>query len=118
MSATCVATDVQNTLTHEIGHAVGFDHVDALGSTMEPTAPLGEITKRIIDHGTVEGFCETYPKGGPPSPCDAQELSRRIIVARATGTPQLADFGCASAAGPLELVALALAAAALTRRRR
>lgn len=118
MEATnCVATDVQNTMTHEIGHAVGFDHVDAEGSTMEPTAPIGQITKRIVDHGTVEGFCTTYPKGGPPSPCDEQALARRRINARGTGTPQLTDLGCASVAGPAEL-SLALLVVALLRRRR
>lgn len=115
-ATTCVATDVQNTLTHEIGHAVGFDHVDAVGSTMEPTAPIGEITKRIVDHGTVEGFCLTYPKGGPPSPCDEAELSRRRISAAQTGTPQLSDFGCSSVLGPGEL-ALLLVALRLARRR-
>ncbi|MBK7858509.1 MAG: matrixin family metalloprotease [Archangiaceae bacterium] len=115
-SVSCVATDVQNTLTHEIGHAVGFDHVDAIGSTMEPTAPIGEITKRLVDHGTVEGFCTTYPKGGPPTPCDEQMLARRRIKASQTGTPQLADFGCSAVLGPAELL-LALVALRVLRRR-
>jgi hypothetical protein len=116
-SVQCVATDVQNTVTHEIGHAVGFDHVEVPGSTMEPTAPIGEISKRIIDHGTVEGFCTTYPKGGPPTPCDEQMLARRRINAREAGTPQLADLGCASVLGPAEL-ALGLVAWRVLRRRR
>jgi hypothetical protein len=49
---TCVAYDVQNTVTHEIGHVVGFDHVDTPTSTMAPTAPVGDTQKRIIDVGT------------------------------------------------------------------
>ncbi len=113
----CVATDVQNTMTHEIGHALGFDHVDVEGSTMEPTAPTGQITKRIVDHGTKDGFCTTYPRGGPPTPCDEQALARRRINARGTGTPQLGDLGCASVLGPAEL-SLALLALAVLRRRR
>jgi hypothetical protein len=116
-SAGCVATDVQNTLTHEIGHAVGFDHVDLEGSTMEPTAPIGQITKRIIDFGTKEGFCVTYPRGGPPAPCDEQGLARRRIIASQTGTPQPSDFGCASVLGPAELT-LALLGLGLLKRRR
>jgi hypothetical protein len=67
---TCVATDLQNTMTHEIGHLVGFDHVGNPGSTMLATAPTGEISKRVIDPGTAEGFCSTYPKGEPPTSCD------------------------------------------------
>lgn len=68
-AATCVATDVQNTLTHELGHAVGFDHTTAPGSTMAPTAPLGETSKRIIDKGTADGFCTVYPRGAPSPSC-------------------------------------------------
>ena len=67
---TCVAYDVQNTLTHEIGHAVGFDHVEDPTSTMAPTAPTGETAKRVLDVGTASGFCQTYPRGQPPVPCD------------------------------------------------
>ncbi len=116
-AVTCVATDVQNTLTHEIGHAVGLDHVDVEGSTMEPTAPIGQITKRLIDFGSKEGFCTTYPRGGPPTPCDDAALSRRKIIASQTGTPQLTDLGCSSVLGPAELL-LALGAVRLLRRRK
>jgi hypothetical protein len=65
----CVATDIQNTLTHELGHAVGFDHVMAAGSTMSPTAPVGETSKRTIDKGTQQGFCTVYPRGAPTPSC-------------------------------------------------
>lgn len=94
-SAQCVAYDVQNTVTHEIGHVLGFDHVDNPASTMAPTAPLGETSKRLIDVGTAEGFCSTYAKGQPPLPCDAQAQLSRHIDAKNTGS-----FGCGcSAAG-------------------
>ncbi len=82
----CVAYDIQNTATHEIGHVVGLDHVDQPGSTMAPTAPIGETSKRVIDPGTAAGFCQTYPRGQPPVPCDELAVQRSRIIARNTGT--------------------------------
>ncbi len=91
-SALCVANDLQNTLTHEIGHVVGLDHVPEESSTMAPTAPLGETRKRVIDHGTATGFCLTYPKSRPPVPCDelAAQTTRvkgRIDCSASSGAP-------------------------------
>jgi hypothetical protein len=102
-SLNCVATDIQNTVTHEIGHAVGFDHVEEAGSTMEPTAPIGETQKRILDLGTARGFCSTYPNGLPPVPCDELAQARRTIDARQVGTP---GFGCGEVPSDLGLVAV------------
>lgn len=114
-ATTCVAYDVQNTTTHEIGHAVGFDHVDDPDSTMAPTAPVGETSKRVIDVGTASGFCQTYPRGLPPVPCDELAVLRSRIIARNTGTFGLSCVASTSAVGPgLVLVALLL----LRRRRR
>jgi hypothetical protein len=110
----CVATDIQNTLTHELGHVVGLDHTDVLGSTMEPSAPLGETQKRIIDEGTAAGFCETYPIGATTPPCDATATISRRIYAINKGT----NTGCtASGLGPLSTIAC-LALSHLWRRRR
>ncbi len=111
---TCVATDIQNTLTHEIGHAVGFDHVENPGATMEATAPAGETQKRIIDVGLSEGFCKTYPKGLPPVPCDELAQLRRKIIANTHGTP---GFGCTALPADLALWALGLLVIGVSRRR-
>jgi Matrixin len=80
--SSCVAYDVQNTLTHELGHALGFDHVDDPKSTMYASAPSGETAKRILDYGSQDGLCNTYPKGQPPLGCDEQAVLRRKVVAR------------------------------------
>jgi hypothetical protein len=85
-AVTCVAYDIQNTATHEIGHAVGLDHVDLPGSTMAPSAPVGEVSKRVVDLGTANGFCLTYPRGQPPVPCDELAVQRSKIVAQTTGS--------------------------------
>lgn len=97
LSTDCVATDIQNTMTHEIGHLIGLDHVDVLGATMEASAPLGETRKRIIDSGTGLGFCDTYPRGLPPQSCEGQGQLRQKIIAKGSGTPGLQFMGCGAA---------------------
>lgn len=114
-ATTCAAYDVQNTATHEIGHVFGFDHVDVPSSTMAPTAPIGETTKRVIDVGTAEGFCSTYPAGQPPIPCDELARLQRHIDAENAGS-----FGCACSEAAVApwLAGGGLLALALRRRRR
>lgn len=111
---TCVANDVQNTATHEIGHAVGFDHVEDMSSTMAPTAPVGETAKRVIDTGTASGFCQTYPRGLPPTPCDELAVLRSRIIARNTGTFGVSCVNASVLGAPVVMLALA----SLLRRRK
>lgn len=113
-AVTCVANDVQNTATHEIGHAVGFDHVEDMTSTMAPTAPVGETAKRVIDVGTASGFCQTYPRGQPPTPCDELAVLRNRIIARNTGSFGVSCVNSSALGAPF----IALAALSLLRRRR
>ncbi|WP_224367247.1 myxosortase-dependent metalloprotease, MXAN_2677/MXAN_2678 family [Hyalangium versicolor] len=94
-SPECVATDVQNTMTHEIGHAIGLDHVFEPFSTMEASAPLGETQKRIIDAGSAAGFCDTYPRGLPPTQCTEALVPNRTLSGQNAGTR------CAVAPGSL-----------------
>ncbi|AEI66117.1 myxosortase-dependent metalloprotease, MXAN_2677/MXAN_2678 family [Myxococcus fulvus] len=107
----CVATDVQNTMTHEIGHVVGLDHAFTPGSTMEATAPPGETRKRVIDSGSVAGFCDIYPRHLPPTQCFVREGAGLALRADGRGS------GCAAAPGPVSL-GLGLAALVLARARR
>ncbi|MFL5345892.1 MAG: myxosortase-dependent metalloprotease, MXAN_2677/MXAN_2678 family [Hyalangium sp.] len=94
-SPECVGSDIQNTMTHEIGHAMGLDHVTVPLSTMEPTAPIGETQKRIIDVGTAAGFCDIYPRGLPPNQCSGLGVSSKNLSAQNAGTR------CAAAPGAL-----------------
>ncbi len=81
----CVATDVQNTMTHEIGHLIGLDHTMAAGSTMYPRAPPGETSKRGVDDGSRNFVCVTYPKG---------------LASQSCVTPSLSASGSATSLGP------------------
>jgi hypothetical protein len=40
--------DLQNTLTHELGHAIGLDHSAVEEATMAPSSIIGETSKREL----------------------------------------------------------------------
>ncbi|MDY7225188.1 myxosortase-dependent metalloprotease, MXAN_2677/MXAN_2678 family [Hyalangium rubrum] len=111
-SPECVATDIQNTVTHEVGHAIGLDHVFEPLSTMEASAPPGETHKRIIDSGSAAGFCDTYPRGLPPTQCTETSTVSKQLSSQSVGT------GCAAAPGSLLPGVLLLAWALRSRRGR
>jgi hypothetical protein len=101
----CVATDVQNTATHEIGHLLGLGHAASTSSTMSYRADPGELSKRVLDPGTAQFVCEVYPKGGASKTCVTPVL-----------TDTLGKAGCQAASGPIGV--LGLLGALLSRRRR
>ncbi len=106
-AVTCVSTDVQNTMTHEIGHLLGLAHISEPGSVMTTTASVGELSKRTLDPGSKRFLCEVYPRGAATKSCFLDSVTQVQGPA--------AKVGCASVtAGPLTLLALAL----LRRRRR
>jgi len=53
--------DVQNTVTHEMGHFLGLDHSDDPVSTMVSQAEPGEVTKRTLEQDDKAGACALYP---------------------------------------------------------
>jgi hypothetical protein len=94
LSQDCVAADVQNTTTHEIGHLLGLGHTDRTTSTMNALSSTGDTAKREIDNGTRAFVCNDYPKGGPSVDCVAGPADTTPPEPVTPATP-----GCTSAPG-------------------
>jgi hypothetical protein len=102
--------DIQNTFTHELGHAVGFTHNADATSMMYPSTHAGEVTKRKLNVDDTEGLVFLYPAG---SSAPAQETSAQEISA-----PDEQQVGCASGGGNTALWMLLLFAPLLLRKSR
>ncbi len=70
VTQSCVGNDVQNAVTHELGHALGLDHAPDPASTMYATGPLGETSKRLLDPASKQFICDVYPAGLGSRDCD------------------------------------------------
>jgi uncharacterized protein (TIGR03382 family) len=94
--STCQA-ELQNTLTHEIGHLHGLEHTcrvpsdpdrvdnngsavplctdttdpEILGATMYPFQNCGETTKETLEDDDENGICSIYPMASDPMTCSA-----------------------------------------------
>jgi MYXO-CTERM domain-containing protein len=130
--------DLQNALTHEMGHLIGLDHtcyfqppapigntgapipdcMDAsaavLATTMFPSANPGDIDKRTLAPDDQTAVCEIYPAAQDPMSCVPLGMSppgSSGCSCTAAGTP------VAPAAGFGGLLGVALLAARARRRR-
>ncbi|MBK6689601.1 MAG: matrixin family metalloprotease [Deltaproteobacteria bacterium] len=61
--------DLRNTLIHEMGHFIGFDHDTDPESTMLANAQPCEIQKRTLTSENKRGVCEVYPSGQDTATC-------------------------------------------------
>lgn len=52
--------DLQNTLTHELGHALGLDHSSISQATMAASSTAGETSKRALHEDDKEGHSYIY----------------------------------------------------------
>lgn len=57
------ATDVENTLTHELGHLIGLAHAVDPEATMYPESAPGDLEKRSLSPDDIAGICYVYPAG-------------------------------------------------------
>ncbi len=86
-SSTCRSTadrpfDLRNTLVHEIGHFIGFDHTPDTAATMFESALPCEVLKRDLNETDLAGLCTVYPSGGTAETC-----SRPSTYALTNGDP-------------------------------
>jgi MYXO-CTERM domain-containing protein len=113
--------DIQNALTHEIGHLLGLDHNCGYSGAPSCTAALmegtmyggaetpGETVKRTLKADDIAGMCHVYPTG----------VDTRTVNLSDTVPPEVpTKTGCASTEGGPAPTGLGLALALLLARRR
>lgn len=116
--ASCVRADIRNTVTHEMGHVLGFDHVADIEATMFPSAPDGELIKRTLADDDIAALCDTYPEGGQSLTCFAGHLGWAPLRSDKNRTScQGCGAGDGSGALGLFLLAFGLALGLALRRR-
>jgi hypothetical protein len=67
------APDLQNTITHEIGHAFGFAHSKHDSATMYGGARPGETSKRTLHSDDVDGLCQVYSRDSFNGECRQEQ---------------------------------------------
>ena len=71
-----VEMDLENTVTHEVGHLLGLDHSNDAEATMYFNSPEGETRKRTPETDDYLGLCCLYCVAGthiPGNVCDGTE---------------------------------------------
>lgn len=60
-SSDSIQMDLRNSLTHELGHLLGFGHSQYREATMYYQVSLGELLKRDLSEDDKEGVCALFP---------------------------------------------------------
>lgn len=100
-----VITDVQNVVTHEVGHVLGLGHSDVFDATMQAEQPPGEISKRDLHEDDIAGLCAIYPFGRPTSLGTGQPLPPLELIGQ-SGCSSRSAPARGGAAGALVVLAL------------
>lgn len=114
--------DLQNTMTHEVGHVIGLDHPPSTRTyaetTMFASAPSCETKKRSLDEDDIAGFCDIYPAGLPVAQCFPPSGPLLAVVEQDDGFGGCSSAGDPQGAGGLIQSLLWAAVLGLTWRRR
>jgi hypothetical protein len=111
--------DIMNTLVHELGHVIGFDHNGDRTSTMFASGPACEVTKRTLNEIDIDGVCSVYPTQQASATCEPADDYGSFDQFRNQCDGSAGDGGCRAsgrAAGPWVLAVAGLLG--LRRRRR
>jgi hypothetical protein len=87
--------DLRNTIVHEMGHFIGFDHETMGDSTMFASAPECETIKRDLTEDDRLGLCTVYPINQATHTCSPPS----IAYDDADGNPDRFRDQCARATG-------------------
>lgn len=71
------AIDLQNVLTHEVGHFLGLAHSAEHDATMYGDADFGETSKRTLHPDDAAGICEIYGALTAPPECERADFAPR-----------------------------------------
>jgi len=83
--------DLENVVTHELGHYFGLAHSADPNATMYASAVAGETIKRDLAADDIAGICEIYPPGTPGGECDYTPIGGTVLHCQA---------GCACSSAP------------------
>jgi len=106
--------DLENVVTHEMGHFLGLAHSTDREATMFASSVAGEVIKRDLSPDDIVGICTVYPDGMPEGECD-------YVPANGLDLDCEPSCGCSAPgrsrtpAWPLALIGLFLARAARRR---
>ena len=70
--------DVQNTVTHELGHVLGLDHSTVPDATMYLSAPSGDLEKRDLAADDIAGLCFIYAPLETPDQSESTDLDAAV----------------------------------------
>lgn len=93
--------DVQNTLTHEVGHLLGLDHSNVTEATMyAEAAQSGELKKRTLASDDTEALCTLYPIDSGRLSCLTSLPYTSSVEDATLGSPGYPAEGCRHSSFP------------------
>jgi hypothetical protein len=117
--------DLQNVITHEVGHYFGIAHTPGPEeATMWAISPPGEVDKRTLEPDDAEAICSIYPPGDLPPECNFDPRGGLVLTCGGgdegcgCSAPGTRREGLRWGAAAVPLLAGAAIAGVLRRRRR